>query len=216
MKNLEIKKEVWIWLIMLVPMMYLLFVWHSLPEIVPTHFGMDGKPNDWSHKSTLVYLVAGMLAGIYFLFLIIPSIDPKRKLDGMGNKYYMLKLLVMLSMSVISFFIVQSAISGHVGSNLFVIIGALFAFLGNYMQSVKPNYFIGFRTPWTLESEDIWRKTHRLGGRLYFIAGLLIMILSFIVKDNFNRVLLPVVIIASLIPVVYSFILFKQKPSGNN
>lgn len=212
MKNFELKKEIWIWIIMILPLWYLWHIWPALPEIVPTHFGMDGKPNDWSHKTMLAYLLPSLLVGIYALFTFIPMIDPKGKIDEMGNKYFLLKLVIMLTISAICYFIAQSAFTGNIGNtnSPFLLIGGLFIFLGNYMQTVRPNYFIGFRTPWTLENETVWRKTHKMGGRLYFIVGLVVLILPFIIHHKFHMALLLGIIVSSLIPAIYSFVIYKQ------
>ena len=94
---------------------------------------------------------------------------------------------------------------------MFVLVGGLFMFLGNYFQAIKPNYFIGIRTPWTLENENVWRKTHQLGGKLFFIAGLLIMILPFVLHQYFHEIFLTIIFSAALIPVIYSYILSKQE-----
>ena len=83
------------------------------------------------------------------------------------------------------------------------------------MQAVKPNYFIGIRTPWTLESETVWRKTHLVGGRLYFVAGLMIMVMPFILKEGFDKIMIGIIAVASIIPVVYAFILFRQEKNGS-
>ena len=213
MKNFDIKKEIWLWIIMLLPMAYLAYVWSSLPEIVPTHFGMDGKPNDWSHKWVLIIVVLGMTLGLYALLTIIPIIDPKKQIEKMGNKYFTLKLFLQIFMGALCFFIIQFSLIGNASNSnyLFVLIGGLFAFLGNYMQTVKPNYFIGIRTPWTLENETVWRKTHQLGGKLFFIAGLLTIVLSFILHKHFDEIFLTIILGAAIIPVIYSFILFKQE-----
>ena len=218
MKNFELKKEILIWIIMILPIAYLFYFWNTLPDIVPTHFRINGQPNGWSHKTTLIYIVLGITIGIYLLFTIIPAIDPKGKISAMGRKYFLFKLFMMLFMSAICFFMIQAAITKTIGNahSLFLVIGALFAFLGNYMQTVKPNYFIGIRTPWTLESETVWRKTHQLGGKLYFIAGLLTMILPFILKESFETVFLVIIGTASVIPIAYSFILFKQEKKITN
>lgn len=215
MKNFEIKKEIWIWGLVALPMVYLMYVWSSLPEIVPTHFGIDGQPNDWSHKTLLIYVVGGMTVGMYLLFTFIPFIDPKGKFSAMGNKYFLLKLFMMLFMCILCFFIIQSAITGTVNNNyLFLVIGGLFVFLGNYMQTLKPNYFIGIRTPWTLENETIWRKTHLMGGKLFFVAGLLVMILSLIFKENFSIIFLVIILTTAFIPIIYSYILFNKEKQG--
>ena len=66
---------------------------------------------------------------------------------------------------------------------IFPLIGLLFAFLGNYFKTIKPNYFIGIRTPWTLENEEVWKKTHLIGGKLWFVGGLL-MALTFVLPNE--------------------------------
>lgn len=83
-------------------------------------------------------------------------------------------------------------------------------FLGNYMQTVKPNYFIGIRTPWTLENETVWARTHKLGGRLYFIAGGLVMVLAFVLKGLMMPVFIGIIVAASVVPMVYSYVVYKQ------
>lgn len=212
MKNFELKKELWLWLILLLPIVYLVVVWPTLPDVVPTHFGMNGQPDDWSKKSTLIYLVAGMTIGMYLLFTIIPAIDPKDRIKAMGNKYYKLKLAMLLFMSALCFVIVRSAITGSIGDGrtIFLVVGALFMFLGNYMQTVKPNYFIGIRTPWTLENETVWTQTHRLGGRLYFVAGGLVMVLAFVLKEQMMPVFIGIILAASLVPMVYSYVIYRK------
>lgn len=217
MKLFELKKEIWLWVIILLPVAYLVYVWNTLPEIIPTHFGMDGKPNDWSHKTMYAWLIPGMCIGIYLLMTFIPYIDPKKKLEVMGSKYFMFKLFAVLFMCILSIFIVRSARAGSIGDlkMLFVILGAMFVFLGNYLQRVRPNYFIGFRTPWSLENEDNWRRVHLLGGRLYFVAGLATIVLSFMLENYAGLVFLILVSLASVIPCVYSFVLYKKWNNGS-
>ena len=92
-----------------------------------------------------------------------------------------------------------------------VVVGLLVAVLGNYMKTVKPNYFIGIRTPWTLENAEIWNKTHRLGGILWFAGGLLIAVAALLLDVT---ALLPAFFTAIGImvgvPLVYSYVLFRK------
>ncbi len=220
MKSFDLKKEIGLWLVMLVPMGYLAYAWSTLPEIIPTHFGFDGKPDDWSHKTMYAFLIPGLNVGIYLLMTFIPKIDPKKKLEIMGNKYFMLKLFTTLFVAIISLFIVRSSITGVVAdsSGLFCVLGGFFMFLGNYLQRAAPNYFVGFRTPWSLENEVVWKKTHVLGGRLYFIAGLLTIVLSLAMKERFAPWFVGIILTASLIPAVYSYFVYRQetRKTGDN
>jgi uncharacterized membrane protein len=90
--------------------------------------------------------------------------------------------------------------------------------LGNYFQAVRPNYFIGIRTPWTLENEQTWKKTHRLGGRLWMAGGILIAILSLIIWNNLAIAITFGVILSVMVmvPVVYSYLEFLRLKKGLN
>lgn len=125
MKNFEIKKEIWIWIIMLLPILYLAYVWNGLPETIPTHFGIDGKPNGWSSKSSFKFIMPALVVGIYLLITIIPLIDPKGKIEAMGKKYFMLKFVLVLFISVMCLFMTQSAMTQNAGNPaiLFLLIG---------------------------------------------------------------------------------------------
>jgi uncharacterized membrane protein len=92
----------------------------------------------------------------------------------------------------------------------------MIAAFGNYLQTIKHNYFVGIRTPWTLESETVWKKTHRLGGRLWVVGGILLAVIPFFMNnmENFMPVFVTIMIIISMIPVVYSYLEFKKERVG--
>lgn len=209
MKQRSTFLEILIWGVMLVPLTYLFLTWQELPDRVPIHFNLQGEADDWGSKNFLVGLILFLTLGMNLLLLIIPNIDPKDKLAHMGNKYHQLRLLLALFMAAMAVFMVYSAKAGNLENTNFInlLIGALFIAFGNYFQAIKPNYFIGIRTPWTLESETVWRKTHRLGGRLWMLGGA-VMCLSALLNDPNLRmvVFIATAAIVVLIPVVYSFI----------
>jgi uncharacterized membrane protein len=137
----------------------------------------------------------------------------------MGEKYYSIRLLMTVFMSALSFYLLYVSNKGVINPNLLIaLIGAFFVVFGNYMQSFKPNYFVGIRTPWTLENEETWRKTHRLGGRLFLIGGLLTIIIAFIAKNNTLLALSFGAIIAliSLVPIIFSYVEFKKIHKNEN
>ncbi len=214
MKTKNIVKEGLIWLIIAIPFIYFLSVQSTLPAQIPIHFNIHGQPDNWADKTSFVWLLAGMTLGVYALFLIIPLIDPKGKIKQMGNKYYILKLLLVSLMSGLSIIMIISAKYQQIMTSKLVIllIGLMFVVLGNYMPSVKPNYFIGVRTPWTLEDETNWRKTHRFTGWLWTLGGLVIILLSLVAKSAalfLSSVSIAVII--AFLPVFYSFALFLKQ-----
>lgn len=210
-------KESMLWVIMLLPFVYLANVWNILPEQVPTHFNMDGNADDWSSKTSLIYIIGGMVFGLYFLFLIIPVIDPKKKIEQMGDKYFTLRLMLTIFFSLLAIFIVYSGKEGDIKhpNFLFALIGILFTMLGNYFQTVRPNYFIGIRTPWTLESENVWKSTHRLGGKIWMVGGILIAVLAFIISNNslYSIIFGIIIFVMAVVPIVHSYLAYKKEKS---
>ena len=154
---MKLKKEIPLLIIVLLPFIYLGYIWDLLPETVPTHWNWKGEIDAWGNKKSLI-LITFLLPGLtYIIFSLVPLIDPKKKIQSMGNKFYNLKFLLVLFMSALAVFIIYSVKAQSIGNTVFIIlaIGVLYMLLGNYMKTIKANYFIGIRTPWTLENLTI-------------------------------------------------------------
>jgi len=198
---------------MLLPFVYLSTIWTELPARIPTHFDLGGNPNGWSDKNGLIYLLASLGIGTYLVMLLIPRFDPRKKIQQMGEKYYSLRVLMTIFMTLISVYILYSGNGNKINPNLLIgLIGAFYAVFGNYLQTVKPNYFIGFRTPWTLENEQTWKRTHRLAGRMWMLGGLFIVITSFTLNNNIalGIIFVTITLIIVIVPVIYSYMEFKK------
>lgn len=216
--NKTLKKELPIVGFVLLPFIYLAYLWNSLPEKVPIHWDYKGEINGWGTKYSLIGLVFLLPVLTYVLMLVIPKIDPKKRIKLMGGKYYQIKFVLVIFMSVLALFIIQSSKSQTLSSPsmVFVLIGLLFMALGNYFKVIKQNYFLGIKTPWTLESEEVWKLTHILAGKLWIIGGLLIVILSLIIPENINfYFFISITAIISIVPVVYSYLIFKKLKKSN-
>ncbi|KEF37930.1 SdpI/YhfL protein family [Schinkia azotoformans MEV2011] len=83
-------------------------------------------------------------------------------------------------------------------------------FLGKYMSRIQFNYTMGIRTPWTLANEEVWRRTHQLGGPLWLIGGIIIIILAFLPGKIAFIFMMIMIAIITIIPVLYSYFLFKK------
>lgn len=94
------------------------------------------------------------------------------------------------------------------------IVGILFIVIGNYMPKIKSNYFYGIKTPWTLSSDTSWRKTHRLGGKVFIISGFIIILSSFLLPGNLKvAAVMSAVFAAVIVPLVGSY--FYAKNNNN-
>jgi uncharacterized membrane protein len=199
----------------MLPFGYLASIWATLPEKVALHFGIDGQPDRFGSKQELlvtILMLMGVSFGIYFLLKNIEKIDPKQAAKLSKNTFNKLGFTLLVFFSLLSIYIVQTTISKETGNFLFVIMGALFIAMGNLMHSIKQNYFVGLRLPWTLDNEDNWRKTHQLGSKIWFIGGLFILIAALLF--SFKTVMIITVIavaIMVLIPSIYSYQLFKNQ-----
>lgn len=214
MKTTNLTREVILWAIISIPLVYLALAWPDLPERVPVHFNLKGETDGWAGKTALIFIVVGTTALLNLILLAVPYIDPKRKLNAMGSKYHQLRFILVVFMTALTLFIIHNAQNPETFrfNILIMLIGGLFVALGNYFQAVKPNYFIGIRTPWTLESEQVWRKTHRLGGILWIIGGLILIVLALLPQSGLQQVLFVITIgLVVLIPVAFSFVEYRKE-----
>jgi uncharacterized membrane protein len=212
-----------IWLVAFVPCFYLAANWKLLPEKVALHFNLEGNPDRYGEKAELL-LVVGLLSlmtvGIYFLLSNIYKIDPKKYAAENKDRLQRMGFAVGIFMSAICCIIIYSTIKGSIEFGLryiFAGIGLLFSLIGNYMHSMKPNYFAGLRVPWTLNNKENWRKTHLVAGKLWFAGGLLIAILCLLLPDAISLILFFILTMSLVVvPVIYSYRLYKKNKESEN
>jgi len=85
----------------------------------------------------------------------------------------------------------------------------LFMLIGNYMGNIRPNYFVGIKVPWTLNSDEVWIRTHKMAGKLWFWGSLAGVVLFFIV-DNIQWIMIPLLAILVVVPIVYSYVIYQK------
>lgn len=209
-------------IIALIPLIYLGAIWKDIPETIPTHFNAAGQPNDYSTKMSFFYSILALAVlsiGTYLLLQNIDKIDPKRANKPIASSFNILSVGLVFFLTVMNLFIImKSAQNINIMDKAEVpFIGLLFAFLGNYMHNVKPNYFIGIRIPWTLNSDYNWRKTHQLGGKIWFIGGIILTIVSLFLSQVYAHIFMAVALaIMVIIPIAHSFRLFKKEEANPN
>lgn len=213
------KKNLLLWQLLtlvavLAPSLYLAYVWPQLPAQVPTHFGPDGQPNGYTERGSMWLLTLGFPLGMALFFSLLPRLDPKRRLDSASVNFQKLRLAVVALLGALACFSLHAAVHPNTasGNGLVVILGLFFAFLGNYLTTVQPNYFVGIRTPWTLESPVVWARTHRVGGIVFCISGLLSVGLPLVVSPAHMTLLFTCLILATAaFCYAYSYVVFRQE-----
>lgn len=208
------KTSKWIiWVLAALSPVLCLAVYPALPEQIPTNWGINGNVT-YSGKATLLVMAALPLV-LAALFLFLPRIDPRKKSYERFQKYYdmfcifMMLFLLILNLVVIS----ESFFPGKISVGIVVqlLLGVLFVFLGNMMPKFKSNFFIGIKNPWTLSNSDVWNKTHRLSGILFFWLGVLTILTCFWIPESISFwIFMSVLLIVCLVPSIMSYIWFRQ------
>jgi uncharacterized membrane protein len=214
MKLSELTKSDWpAWLVVSLPFVVLAIVWDRLPAELPMHWNMRGEVDRIEAKGFSAWMLPIVGLGMYLLMLAIPWLDPKRRIDPNQRSVRAFRLIVPLLMTGI-FGITCLTWLGfpiNTSSAMYLLISVLFLAMGNFMGAMKPNYFIGIRTPWTLESPENWRKTHRLGGKVWVFGSLTMILLWFLVPvEVYFWVFLAGILIMAIVPVGYSFYIYLK------
>jgi len=202
--------------ILALPFIYLASIYNILPATIPTHFNFKGEPDNYGDKSSLIFtsiILSAVSIGTYFLVKNAHKIDPKKAAGQSPELLAKIAWSLLIFLSIIQLIVIHSSIAKQIdgGKYIFPAVGLFLAVLGNFMHSIKPNYFIGFRIPWTLENEENWRKTHQLVSKVWVVGGLLIAISTLIINITISIwITLLIFILLVAIPTIYSYQLYKQ------
>lgn len=183
-----------------------------LPDSMPMHFNNQGIPDSTASKAYFLIFTCGLNIGLYLLLTFIPLADPfRKKFEARYQIFLVIRDLTVAFSFAMSIIIAISARQGHLQTDLFSIaFGLLFIVMGNYLPRLPQNFFFGIRSPWTLASETVWIKTHRISGILFVIAGALLIALSLL---NFDfSVVMPLVLIplVGFTAFLYPYFLFRK------
>jgi len=154
-----------------------------------------------------------MLLGLFLLFLLIPKIDPLKENIQKFRKYFD-GFIVLLMLFL--FYVYLLTIFWNVGlrfnmSQLMIpALGILFYYCGILVENAKRNWFIGIRTPWTLSSETVWNKTHKIGGRLFKISGVIAFLGIFFPEQAILFVIIPVFLV-TVYTLIYSYFEYQKE-----
>jgi uncharacterized membrane protein len=189
------------------------YFYRHFPVSVATHWGLNGQPNRYSSRTFTAFFFPTLTLGMYIVLSFLPSIDPhKERYVEFQKIYSIFKVLIVGFLTLIYLLIGINGI-GHPIDMSFVtpfLVGILFVVVGNYLGKIKNNWFVGIRNPWTLSSEEVWNRTHRLGGKLFVAAGLVILLDAFLPLRVRFFIFFLAVTTAVIIPTLYSFVIYKK------
>ncbi len=191
-----------------------IWAYPQLPPTVARHWNLRGTADGFSSRATAVSIMPLVILGLTGLFNVLPKLDPRRaNYAKFIDTYWLIANAVILFILIGHGMIVATGLGYPVKVDRFMPIGVglLFIVLGNYLTRVEPNWFVGIRTPWTLSSDTVWRKTHRTGGWLMVLGGLAVTGSAFLPQSAFLPLLIGAVLVMAVIPIVQSYVLWKRE-----
>lgn len=191
-----------------------IWAYPSLPPRVATHWDLRGTPDGFSSRLVAVAIGPLLIMGITLLFSVLPKFDPRREnYAKFLNTYWLFANAVTAFMLIIHAVVIATGLgySVRVDRLMPLFIGLLFVVIGNYLTRVEPNWFVGIRTPWTLSSDTVWRKTHRTGGWLMVLGGLVLASGAFLPGAMLLPLFIVTIVVVAVIPIVQSYVLWKRE-----
>ena len=192
----------------LILIIFNILFYDKMPAELPTHWNFQGQADDYSSKFDAMVLTHGFLVVMNIFACFMLDNDPRNKRQN--NFVMTISKLSMPAIMLLIYIITVMAGFGRevkVSTILPIFIGLLFIAIGNYLPKIKRNYTMGIKLPWTLNSDENWRRTHRLGG-ICFVIIWLCLILSVFLKSEI--VFLVPLILGGIIPAIYSYYLYTK------
>lgn len=191
-------------------------LYNRLPAIVPTHWDMHGNVNGTMPKFPGAFLPSLIAIVLWVSLPLLRQIDPRRaSYEKFDATFFLVINVVSLMMALLQGLILSIALGARVDMVRAMLFGTglMFVVLGNYLPRIRSNWWMGIRTPWTLDNEEVWRRTHRFGGRMFVAGGIVTMLSVILPKEAASTIAVIAMIIAGLVPVVYSYVIWRNEPT---
>jgi uncharacterized membrane protein len=212
MKGKAIQAHWGLWLLVAGSFILSAFLYNKLPDQMPMHWNFAGEVDRYGSKLEGAFLMPFLNAGILFMLIWLPVIDPKRaSYERFESFYKLFQWIMVIFFTIVHALVLVWSLGYQISIGLYVklAVGLLFMILGNYMGKVGPNWFVGIKTPWTLENPEVWTKTHRLAGPLFFAAGIIIALMAFVDGVLSFWIIMISTFIAAFVPIIYSYFIYR-------
>ena len=190
-----------------------IYYYPQMPEKVASHWNEQGQVNGYMSKFWGLFLMPIISVGMLLLFIVIPRIDPLRSnIQGFRKHFDGFVVLIMVFLFYIYLLTIfwNSGYTFNMITLLSPALAILFYYTGILIENAKRNWFIGIRTPWTMSSDKVWEKTHKIGGKLFKIAGVVALLAIFFERFAIFIIVVPVILI-SIYTVVYSYFEYQKE-----
>lgn len=197
--------------VILLPMLFGLAFWNQLPATMTSHWGADGVADGTAPKAFMVFGMPLILLALQWLMLLVESVMQKNNSQNQKIVAIMYGIVPVTSL-VVHIFIYSVALEKEwdLFALLFVFIGLMLVFIGNYLPKTTRNRTAGIKLRWTMGNDENWQKTHRLGGKIYFWGGLAVVASALLPIKLAIAVTIAVIVVSIVVPTVFSYSIYKK------
>lgn len=211
------KRKLWLeaipLMIFIMMLIAAIILYPKVPDTIPTHWNASGEADGFSGRGS-VFIIPIIFFIILILFFILPLMEVFREnMLKIYNYYYTFKIIFSIFFAVLFVASLLPPLGYDVNVSYIVIamIGVLFIALGFIFPKLKRNFMFGIRTGWTLSSDRVWDKTHRLGGKMFAALGLLTIAFLFILPlETLFFIFVASTIVVSIFILFYSYYIYKN------
>jgi uncharacterized membrane protein len=189
-----------------------------LPERIPIHWNVNWEIDDWADKN-MIFILGLLPIVTIILFEVLPKFDPRRaNYMKHGKAYEIIEVATVFIMIVLNWLTIAISLGININIKLLIplALGILFIVIGNYMPRLKSNYFFGIKNPWTLSSDVVWRRTHKMGGYVFTFIGVLMIIMGIVQEKLVNHITFILLLVGIVGLYIYSFILYNDINNKSN
>jgi uncharacterized membrane protein len=186
------------------------WLYPQLPAQVPVHWNIHGQVDRYGPRFWVAALPTLMILVVTALMVLLPAISPRKFEIAPFAQVYTIMMLathVVVLVLGVSVLLAGAGYAVPIPTIAMLLLGALSMVIGNYTGKLRKNFFVGIRTPWTLSSDAVWERTHRLAGWLFMLGGLVAIVATLVGVPFWVAV--AAVPAAGLIACVYSYFIYR-------
>lgn len=210
----NLKKEWPLLILLVIPVIAAVFLYPHMPDQVPIHWNINGQVDNYGSRLFGTFFLPLLNIFLYVMFLIMPKFDPKRaNYSKFESSYNVIRYSTHL-LFLLLFGVTAAAALGYpvnIGKWVPVAVCIMFIIFGNIMGRVRHNYFVGFKFPWTLANEEVWKKTHQVGAKAMVLGGIGALIGVLVTNGTMSFILMMAgIFIPVAFTITYSYLLYRN------
>lgn len=213
-------KRIVLWLIALLPLLATIALLPRMADMVPAHYGFDGMVDRYDSKYTMLIFPLIIIVVVAMRDLsprMLGRDDAQRANLAVVDMLLVPVVIVLVALHLLMLWLAATLVQNIYASPMPVAqlilagICVLFVVIGNVLPKTKPNWYIGIRVPWTVNHPTVWYKTHRLGGVVMTVWGIIALGVTLVVTPAHAAVVFmsgTLLMVASML--IYAYLCYRQ------